>query len=497
MNGTPAHSGPRRRRLKLVAVAGSILLLAVLVGIALLHHFWPFTEAAVRSNLSQAFSANVRFGSFHPKYFPPGCVAENVVFQRDGDGAPLAEIRRLTITSGLSGLLRHHVGLFRAEGLHVTAATKGLGRNQLRKQTTIDKFVADDAVLEIPRKSPNPSLRFVFHSFSLSNLNGRGVTKFAAVFENPLPAGIIRTSGQFGPWNSSAPSVTAISGGYSLENADLAVFHSIAGLVSSKGEFRGTFQQLAVEGDTQTPKFVVTKTGHGLPLSTHFSATVNAFKGDVTLNQVTARFGKDSITAKGSIARRNDGKRSAILDIDCDRGRIEDTFHPFIHSPRSPLIGDVAFQMHVVLPSGHEPFMKKLQLDSSFRIQNARFANPQTQARVSHVSAPPDQEDARTLADFQGSVRLNGGIARFSNLSVHDDGAAALLTGNYDLTDQKVNLHGKLKTEASLTKATHGIKAVFAKAIEPFFKKKPHETVVPVHVGGTYSHPSFGLDMGS
>jgi hypothetical protein len=500
MDGTNANAGLRRKRLRLLAIAGSILLLAVLVGVALLHHFWPFTEAAVRSNLSEAFSANVRFGSFHPKYFPPGCVAENVIFQREdgqGNAAPLAEIRRLTITSGLSGLLRHHVSLFRAEGMHVTVATRGLRQNQLRKQSTIDKFVADDAILEIPRKSTQLSLRFVFHSFSLSNLNGPGVTKFAAVFENPLPAGIIRTFGQFGPWNSSDPSATAVSGNYSLENADLAVFHSIAGLVSSSGDFSGTFKQLAVEGKTQTPNFVVAKTGHGLPLETHFSAIVDALKGDVTLNRVTARFGKDSIMAKGSIVRRDDGKRSAVLDLTCDRGRIEDTFHPFIHSPKSPLIGDVAFQMHVVLPSGHEPFLKKLQLDSSFRIKNARFANSQTQARVSRVSAPRDQEDARTLADFQGSVRLNQGVARFSDLSVHDEGAAALLTGNYDLTDQKVNLRGKLKTEASLAKTTHGIKAVFAKAIEPFFKKKPHETVVPVHVGGTYSHPSFGLDLGS
>jgi hypothetical protein len=58
-------------------------------------------------------------------------------------------------------------------------------------------------------------------------------------------------------------------------------------------------------------------------------------------------------------------------------------------------------------------------------------------------------------------------------------------------------MHGQLKTAASLAKTTHGIKAMFAKAIEPFFKKKPHKTVVPVHVGGTYSHPSFGLDLGS
>jgi len=188
MNVTLAHSGLRRRSLRLLAIVGSILLLTLVVGVALLHHFWPFTEAAVRANLSEAFDANVRFGSFQHKYFPPGCIAENVVFQRDEDGAPLAEIRRLTITSGPGGLLRHHVSLFRAEGMHVTVATKGLGQNQLRKQTTIDKFVADDAVLEIPRKGLQPSLRLVFHSFRLNDLNGPGITKFAAVFANPLPA---------------------------------------------------------------------------------------------------------------------------------------------------------------------------------------------------------------------------------------------------------------------------------------------------------------------
>ena len=117
--------------------------------------------------------------------------------------------------------------------------------------------------------------------------------------------------------------------------------------------------------------------------------------------------------------------------------------------------------------------------------------------RVSRVSSPPEQDDNQTLADFQGSVTLRGRVAHFSSLSVHDRDAAALLRGNFDLTDHKVNLHGNLKTAASLTKTTHGIKAVFAKAIEPFFKKKPHKTVVPVHIGGTYSHPSFGLDLGS
>jgi len=63
------------------------------------------------------------------------------------------------------------------------------------------------------------------------------------------------------------------------------------------------------------------------------------------------------------------------------------------------------------------------------------------------------------------------------------------------LTDERVDMYGNLKTAASLAKTTHGISAVFAKVLEPFFKKKPHETVVPVKIGGTYSHPNFGLNM--
>jgi hypothetical protein len=384
----------------------------------------------------------------------------------------------------------------KAEGLHVTTAAKGLGQNQLRKQTTIDKFVADDAVLEIPRKN-SKALRFVFHSFSLSNLNGDGETRFAAAFDNPLPPGVISTNGQFGPWNTGDPAATAVSGKYELQNADLSVFDGIAGTLSSDGIYGGTFKRMTVKGDTRMPRFVVTKTGHGVPLDSHFNATIDALNGDVNLQQVAAHFGKDSVTAKGSIARREDGKRSAILDLACDRGRVEDTFYPFIHSPKSPLAGEIAFQMHVVLPSGHEPFLKKLQAESSFKIQNARFTSRKLETRVSLVSSPHDRDETATLTNFQGSIKMNNGIAHFTNLSAQDDDAAALLNGSYDLTDQKVNLHGRLKTEASLAKTTHGIKAVFAKAIEPFFKKKPHETVVPVHVGGTYSHPSFGLDLGS
>jgi len=117
---------------------------------------------------------------------------------------------------------------------------------------------------------------------------------------------------------------------------------------------------------------------------------------------------------------------------------------------------------------------------------------------LSKVAEAPGQNrpDPVVPASLHGKVSLEHGIAQFAHLAIEDQDAAAHFHGKYDLSGERVDLHGQLKTEASLTKTTHGIKAVFAKVIEPFFKKGTHVTVVPVHVGGTYSHPDFGLDPG-
>jgi len=490
---TPTRS--RRPIKRIAALAVLVLLCVAAAGEVLLHHFWPFTESSVRARLGETTAATVRFGSFHEKYFPPGCIMENVVFQRSNSGPSLISIRRLTISSNLVGLLRHHISLLHAEGMHVT-----LGRSDFSadisstQQTVVDTLVADDAVLDVHRKAQ--PMTFVFHKFHLQNLGGIGATKFAAVFDNPMPAGLIQTSGQFGPWNSSDPVGTAVSGTYTLSNADLGVFDSIGGVLSSDGNFKGTFKQMEVEGSTTTPEFEVAYTHHKLPLQTRFKAAVNATNGETILHGVKANFGRDQIEAHGRIGRQADGKHAAVIELNCDRGRIEDTFYPFIRSSKSPLIGNVAFQMHVVIPSGHERFLKKIEIQSDFRILDARFSNPQTQSRVSKISERHDQKqpDDSTLGDLSGNVRLINGIARFSKLSARDGNATAWLHGNYDLTNEHVDLHGQLTTEASLGKTTSGIKSVFAKALEPLFKKGSHQKVVPVKISGTYHNPSFGLD---
>lgn len=480
-----------------LAVGGAVLLALIVAGLAVLHHFWPFTEAAVKRELGEAALAKVSFTSFHDKYFPPGCVAEGVTFQRNSSGPPLITIRRLTIRSNLFGMLRHHVSLIRAESAHVNWQKVENNADLASQPTVVDRLIADDAVLEIPRKSSDGPLRFVFHKFEVRNLRGPGQSSFAAELENPLPHGELKVAGHFGPWNNSTPPKTALDGDYVLDRADLGVFHSISGLVSSKGRFSGIFENLDVQGQTSTPVLTVTSTHHGLPLQTDFLAKIDGATGDVVLPRVKAQFGRDELDVHGGIARDQDGKRVANLEIQCDRGRIEDTFYPFIHSPRAALTGDVKFRMHVTIPPGKEKFDQKLGLASAFYIEGARFTHEKTQIGLSKVAEAPNQKQPDPLAPatLRGQVVVHDGVAHFSQLRIEDQDASADFHGRFGLLDERVNLHGDLKTATSLAKTTHGIKAVFAKVLEPFFKKRPHVTVVPVKIGGTYGHPQFGLDL--
>ena len=70
------------------------------------------------------------------------------------------------------------------------------------------------------------------------------------------------------------------------------------------------------------------------------------------------------------------------------------------------------------------------------------------------------------------------------------------MQGSYSLITEKIDLHGTLKTDAEVSKTTHGIKSLMLKVLDPFFKNKRGGYVAPVKITGTYQHPLFGLDLG-
>jgi hypothetical protein len=61
------------------------------------------------------------------------------------------------------------------------------------------------------------------------------------------------------------------------------------------------------------------------------------------------------------------------------------------------------------------------------------------------------------------------------------------------LTDQ-INLHGTLQVDNKLSKGSTGVKSVLLKSLEPLLKKNVGE-IVPIKIGGAFSHSSYGLDV--
>jgi hypothetical protein len=502
-----------------LALLGLAIMMVLLGAIIFLVFRWPFSRAAVVRELEEESFSKVSVGAFRGTYFPhPGCVLEHVVFQHNPEpGAPpLVTVETVRIEGSFSGLFRRHVRRIVADGMHVLVPAKATGERfetPQRPTVEVDELVANGALLEVALSDPDKKpLRFDFHEFTLNHAGGNGPASFAAKLSNPEPPGEISTAGSFGPWNADSVGKTPVSGEYSFEKADLGVFRGISGLLSSSGKFKGQLDNIEVDGNTDVPLFAVTVSSHHVDLRTQFHAVVNGKNGDTFLKQVTATFGKTTVWTAGSVAGEADPPgKTVALDLTSRDGRIQDLLLLFAQSPRAPMSGVVSFKAKVSLPPGDRRFLQKVQLQGDFGIDAGNFTKTDTQQGVNSLSQgargenqdrnknkDKEERDSETvLSDLKGHVELKNGTARFSNLSFSVPGALAQLQGTYNLLNERIDLRGTLKTEAEVSKTTHGVKALMLKALDPFFKNKHREGyTAPVRVSGTYEHPSFGLDMG-
>jgi hypothetical protein len=222
---------------------------------------------------------------------------------------------------------------------------------------------------------------------------------------------------------------------------------------------------------------------------------------------VSANVRQTTIWTQGSIAgEAGQAGKTVSLSMGTRDGRIQDLLLLFIQASQAPMSGIASFNAKVYVPPGQKPFLKKVELDGNFGIDAGSFTKPDTQQGVNSLSqgamgdknpkAEDDSDPRNALSDLKGHVLLKNGIATFSNLSFGVAGALAQMQGTYNLISQKIDLHGTLKTEAEVSKTTHGIKALMLKVLDPFFKNKPNGYLAPVKITGTYDHPAFGLDLG-
>ena len=502
----PEPLKPRRRRLRITL---ALLALAVFVSAVLFAVRWPFTRSKVIANLEEEMQGRVEISKFHQTWFPPGCVAEDVTFTGYGNLANSTPItvRRLTVLGSFHGLFTKHVSVLQAEGVRVIAPSvahfsrwkqTNSSSEQNSSKVVVEKYVAVDSMLEF--SSGKQPLQFAISRLELSSPDAHNVMMFQVRLRNPKPPGEVQASGYLGPWNTNSSGQTPIAGSYSFTGARLGAFHGIAGILSSKGSFQGTVEQLEVRGKTITPDFEVTDAGHKIPIVAQFQARVSTRDGDVSLQVVNARLGGSSIEADGDI-QQNDAQKGKVtaMNLRLRNGHIQDFLFLFLKDRLAPMTGRFDFKGAAILPPEREPFIRKIQLQGDFGVGSGHLTNPATQADLEQLSeraeGEKDDPPESVLSDLKGHVVLRQGIATFSNLSFSVPGALAKLHGTYSLITHRINLSGKVLMKANLPQATKGVKSFFLKMIDPFLKKNHHGgAIVPVIITGIYPHPVYKTD---
>ncbi len=482
-----------------------VVSVAVLLCLAVVFYakYWPFSREAVLEDLKEATDSAVTAQSYHPTYFPPGCVLYGLEFRHGSNQFKLIEIQKLRVQGSYLGMLRRHVPRIVADGAHVFIPPFGTKEtfNTKHSGTAVDELVANGAFVEFePRKPHEHPFRFDVHEATFRDLLWGNAITYHLKFRNPNPPGEISADGKFGPWLTGQSGDTPFSGTYTFERADLGVYGRIKGMLASQGHFDGSLKRINVAGTTDTPDFQVKSSNNKFHLTTRFDAYVNAENGDTFLNSVEAHFAGTTVVAQGSIAKNEPQKgKFTRIQLSARRGRIEDILGLFT-SERAPMSGETALNATAEIPPGDEPFLKKVKLEGTFGIGHGSFTKPETQKDVNELSAGArgqNKEDPATvLTDLKGSVRLVEGLTHFSDISFGIPGAKAQMHGTYSILEpHRIDLHGQMRVESKISKTTSGVKSFFLKIMDPIFKKRKKGEVVPVHILGTYEKPNFGLDL--
>jgi AsmA-like C-terminal region len=504
---------------KKLALGFGALCILVVIASAVMVAKWPFTKEGMTKRLEQLSSAKVEVRGFRKTFFPlPGCVLEDVTFHlppADGVDATVT-IRKLKIQTTFLGFFKpNELRKVVAVGLRVHLPTSGstfIAKAGTQDKISIDQLIADDAVLEfVSAQSGSKPLVFQIHRVAFSNVNSRNTIPFEVSLQLPLFPGEVKSYGWIGPAAGGKPiRSTPISGAYVFTGGNLGIFESLAGKISSQGNFSGNLGSIAISGKTDCPDFEVKTSKHPFHVSTQFRGAVDLKNGDVALSALQARLGNTKLIAN---ARVYGYPKTIALNVTQGSGNIQDLILLFSSAPRSPVTGPVVFHTNAVLPPEDRPFKERVQLAGDFKINPAQFTSANTQEHVDQLSEraqgkkddkakmdkdPGNNDPAgfdRVLTDLKGNVLLKNGVASFARTSFSVPGAHGEMNGNYSLLNKKVAFHGKMRMQATVSEATTGMKSFILKVADPFFKKKNAGAEVAIHMTGTYDKPEFGAGL--
>jgi hypothetical protein len=510
----------------------AVAVLATLVVLTIVAAAGSRTEPLRRlvvSTLAERLDSDVELSAFSVDTFPSVVVrGSGLVLRLRGQASslpPLISIERFTVHSGLMDLLRRprRFRMVTIGGLVVNIPPGGFRkqRNAIGEAMAdpsdapasngsgeespiiIDELRADGALLRIiPRREDKLPKEFAIHQLTMRSLGWAQQIPFTAMLTNPVPKGVIETTGTFGPWQKGNPSSTPLDGRYSFQKADLGTIKGIGGILDSTGEFTGRLERISVRGETHSPDFHLDITDQPVPLSTSFEAVVDGTDGDTYLEAVHAQFQRTALTAKGAVVGVKGVKgRTIRLNVFIQEGRIEDLLRLAVKGRTPLLVGGVGLRSDFLLPAGEPDVIERLQLKGVFDVDAAKFSDPKIQEKLAGMShrargRDPDDKAENVVSDLSGTFRLSNATLSFSNLAFAMPGATVRLHGSYGLRSEALNFDGTVRMQATISQAVGGgVKGFFLKVVDPIFRKKGAGAIIPIRVRGTREQPKFGLDV--
>ncbi len=532
----------------LAALAGLAVTLAVLA-----HRAEPFLRARIVAALSERFHSRVELDSFHIalvsglhgewgvwadgrglRIWPPTQVGGVAVPGVAQPGDPLIRLDEFRFhapvhyqpgipihipEAQLKGLEIHLPPRSHFQHPDLSAGNSGAaGTFQPQHGAPLVSFQVDSIecngarlLLETSKPGKLPMEIAIAH-LKLTGITAARAMNFDAELTNPKPRGTIHTVGRFGPWQVADPGESPVAGDYRFDRADLSSFKGIAGILNSTGHYQGTLRNLAVDGETDTPDFRLSRFGNALALHTRFHATVDGTNGDTWLDSVDATLGRSHFTAQGQVVRviaaEAGGPPHSIghdiaLTVNVDRARIEDFLRLASRGPTPLLTGDVAVKTTLHIRPGPMPVHERLQLKGSFAMDQVQFTSPKVQSRIGELSLrgqgrPEDLKtaDAATVqSHMHGDFQMAGGVITLPNLDYTVPGADIQLKGTYGVEDGVLNFAGTARMQATVSQMVGGWKGLLLKPADRFFKKEGAGAQIPIHIRGTRDNPDFGIDF--
>ena len=482
-------------------------------------------RARLVAQLASDLESDVELDSLRVSFRPtPRVTLQGLVVRFRGrrDVPPLLQVRSLTASLSLSGWRAHRLDRVVVEGLRafIPARESGMARQApaygspppapqasasrpgSTREWTIDQLVASDAILSLGvREAGIPPREFSIHRLVMSTVGVDRAMAFQATLTNPRPAGEIDTSGTFGPWNRDVPSATPLGARYTFSHADLATFKGVGGLLASEGTFGGVLERIEATGSTTTPDFRLSISGNPVPLTTRFAAVIDGTTGNTVLTRVDAMLGQSPMVVSGSvIGSPGVPGRTIAINAAISKGRLEDVLRLAVKGEPPPLKGTIDVTTRILLPPGERDIIDKLQLDGTFRIAAARFASLSIQSKLKDLSKrgrgrPEETGGPSVVSDLAGPFTLKHTVMTLPKLSFAIPGARILLSGSYDLRQERLDFLGTVRLQATVSQTVTGVKRYLLKPLDPLFRRDGAGTVLPIHIGGTRNDPAFAVQV--